>query len=291
MTQPTAPHNLRLALEHLDSLPAMPATAQKLLALPLDSDAGEQELLSLISQDPQISAKIVGLANSPILGLNRKVATVADAAMLLGMTRVKSVALGIAAMSNLSKLDEGRYFKPNDLWLHSMVIAIVMRTIAQAMPRATRPPEDQIFLAGLLHDIGFMALHHVDAEASDRLHHQLLLHPNRPILEIELETLGVTHCYVGAKLARCWDLPSEIVTVMGHHHPPLFEEVAERSVLVQLLNLAEKLHPDFGFAEHTGADVAVHEWESLGISADKVDEVIEHANELAIQTAQFSAVF
>ncbi|HEU0233717.1 MAG TPA: HDOD domain-containing protein [Gallionella sp.] len=279
---------LKQSLANLDSLPAMPATAQKLLALPLDTDEGETQMLKLIGQDPQISAKIISLANSPIMGVSRKLSTVSDAAMLLGLTRVKSVAVGIALMSHLARSPAGKYFKPQDLWLHSMTIAIVMRTIAQAMPRNARPNEDQIFLAGLLHDIGFMALHHIDAAASDALHHQLLLQPERPILEVELETLGITHCYIGSQLARHWHLPEEIITVLGYHHPPYVEEVAAENPLVRLVSLSEKIAPNFGITEHTGDEIQEYEWLELGINPADVEDICAQANELAVQTAQLS---
>jgi len=279
---------LKLALADLDSLPAMPATAQKLLALPLDTEEGEAQMLKLIGQDPQISAKIISLANSPVMGVSRKLGKVSDAAMLLGMTRVKSVAIGIASMSHLAQSPAGNHFKPQDLWLHSMTIAIVMRTIAQAMPKNVRPDEDQIFLAGLLHDIGFMALHHIDAVASDELHHQLLLQPKRPIMEVELETLGITHCYIGAQLARHWHLPEEIITVLGYHHPPYVEEVADENPLVRLVSLAEKIAPNFGIAEHTGDEIQEYEWLELGINPADVEDICAQANELAVQTAQIS---
>src|SRR3989338_775507 len=279
---------LKQSLANLDSLPAMPATAQKLLALPLDTDEGEAQMLKLIGQDPQISAKIISLANSPIMGVSRKLSTVSDAAMLLGLTRVKSVAVGIASMSHLAQSPAGKYFKPQDLWLHSMTVAIVMRTIAQAMPRNIRPNEDQIFLAGLLHDIGFMALHHIDTEASDALHHQLLLQPERSILEIELETLGITHCYIGSQLARHWHLPEEIIAVLGYHHPPYVEEVADRNPLVRLVSLSEKIAPNFGIAEHTGDEIQEYEWLELGINPADVEDICAQANELAVQTAQLS---
>jgi len=279
---------LKQSLANLDSLPAMPATAQKLLALPLDTDEGEAKMLQLIGQDPQISAKIISLANSPIMGVSRKLNTVSDAAMLLGLTRVKSVAVGIASMSHLAQSPAGKYFKPQDLWLHSMTVAIVMRTIAQAMPRNIRPNEDQIFLAGLLHDIGFMALHHIDTEASDALHHQLLLQPERSILEIELETLGITHCYIGSQLARHWHLPEEIIAVLGYHHPPYVEEVADGNPLVRLVSLSEKIAPNYGIAEHTGDEIQEYEWLELGIDPAGVEDICAQANELAVQTAQLS---
>jgi len=290
MTDESTRIRLKQALANLDSLPAMPVIAQKLLALPLDTEEGEAQMLKLIGLDPQISAKIISLANSPVMNISRKLSTVSDAAMFLGLTRVKSVAIGIASMSHLAKSPAGKYFKPQDLWLHSMTVAIVMRTIAQAMPRNIRPNEDEIFLAGLLHDIGFMALHHTDIAASDELHLQLLLQPERPIMEIELETVGITHCYIGSQLARHWHLPEEIITVLGYHHPPYVEEVAAENPLVRLVNLAEKIAPNFGIAEHTGGEIQEYEWLELGINPADVDDICAQANELAIQTAQFGGV-
>jgi len=286
MTDENTRLRLKQALANLDSLPAMPATAQKLLALPLDTDEGETQMLRLIEQDPQISAKIISLANSPVMGVSRKLGKVNDAAMLLGLTRVKSVAVGIASMSHLSDASGGKYFKPQDLWLHSMTVAVIMRAIAQAMPRKLRPNEDQIFLAGLLHDIGFMALHHIDATASDELHRQLLLQADRPILEVELETLGITHCYIGAQLGRHWHLPDEIVAVLGYHHPPYVEEAAAGNPLARLVSLAEKIAPDFGIAEHTGSGIEEHEWTELGIDPTDTGDICVQAGELAVQTAQ-----
>lgn len=277
---------LKRAVDNLDSLPAMPIIAQKLLALPLNTEEGEAQLLSLIGQDPQIYAKIIGMANSPMMGISRKISSVREASMLLGLTRVKSVAIGIASMSNLGKLAPGDYFSPQDLWLHSMTVAMVMRTLAKAMPKNIRPNEDQIFLAGLLHDIGFIALHHIDAMLSDELHLQLCLQPERAILEVELETLGITHCFIGAQLARHWNLPAELITVLGYHHPPYVEEAAADNPLVRLVNLAEKILPDFGIAEHTGNGIQDYEWEELGIDLADVEDICNQVNELAMQAAQ-----
>jgi putative nucleotidyltransferase with HDIG domain len=288
MTDEDTRSRLKRAVENLDSLPAMPIIAQKLLALPLNTDEGEEELLKLIGQDPQIYAKLIGMANSPMMGVSRKISSVQDAAMLLGLTRVKSVALGIASMANLSQLAPGKYFNPQDLWLHCMTVAMVMRTIAQFMPRTMRPNEDQIFLAGLLHDIGFMALHHIDVEASDELQLQVILQAERPILEIELETLGITHCFIGSQLAKHWSLPSEIIGAIGYHHPPYVEVVAAKNPLARLINLAEKILPDFGIAEHTTAEILEHEWTELGIDLADVDEICNLANELAVQTSQMT---
>ncbi|MBI5429175.1 MAG: HDOD domain-containing protein [Nitrosomonadales bacterium] len=286
MLDDTQRQKLKRALENVNSLPAMPVIAQKLLALPLDTDKGETQLIQLIGQDPQISARIIGLSNSPMMGLARKINVVNDAVMVLGLTKVKSVAIGIASMSNFSKLPPGSHFDPHNLWLHSMATAIIMRSIAKSMPRNLRPDEDQIFLVGLLHDIGFMALHHVDPVASNEVHRQLQLQAGRPVLEVEKETLGVTHCHIGMLLAKNWNLSPDITTVLGNHHPPYADKAMAQNPLVGLLNLTEKLAPDFGIVEHTGQAVTDQDWQNLGIPLSDTGEIVDLVHELVLQVAQ-----
>lgn len=279
--------NLKQAITKLDSLPTMPVIAQKLLALPLDTDDGEIKLLKLIGLDPLISAKIIGLANTTLFGSPIKVASVSDAAMRLGLTRVKSVAIGIATMSTLTKLPEGQ-LKANDLWLHSMGLAVVMRTLAKAMPARARPSDDHIFLAGLLHDIGYMALGYLDTKSSDALHTQLQIQTDKPVLEIEQELLGITHCEIGARLGRHWDLPEEIIAVMRYHHTPEEEGSAAGQPLVRMVNLAEKILPEFGISEPTEKEITEQEWLELGIDPSKADDIRSQISEVAEQAKELA---
>ena len=88
-----APIMLRDAIKNLQSLPVMPLIAQKLLSLNTETEAGERQLLKLIEQDPQILAKTIALANSPMLTTSgKKISTVKEAAILLGINKIKSVA-------------------------------------------------------------------------------------------------------------------------------------------------------------------------------------------------------
>ena len=100
--------DIKQAITKLDSLPTIPLIAQKLLALPLDTDEGEAKLLKLLGHDPIISARIIGLANTSLFCAPVKVSSINDAAMRLGLTRVKSVAISIATISTLSKFPEGQ---------------------------------------------------------------------------------------------------------------------------------------------------------------------------------------
>lgn len=281
--------NLKNSLKKLDTLPAMPAIAQKLLTLPLETHEGELAMLKLIEHDPQLSAKIIGLANSPLFAASLKTTSIKDAAMLLGMTRVKSVAVGIAAMSALTKMPQG-LLNVKDLWLHSLAVALSMRTLVQYMPARSRPSDDHIFLAGLLHDIGYLVLAYLDTGLSDKLHARMAEEPDRPMQEIEQELLDVTHSEMGAQLARNWGLPNEIIAVLRYHHAPESLEAPEEKTLVRIVSLAEKLLPSFGIAEWREPVIEDEEWGALGIAPDKKEEILLRIAEQAEQAQHLTGI-
>lgn len=275
---------LKLSLERIDVLPAMPVIVQKLLTLPLDTEEGEIQLLKLIGQDPQISAKIIGLSNSALFGVPRKIASVSDAAMCLGLARVKSVAIGIATLSTLTKPVEGK-LKTSDLWLHNMTIAIAMRAIAKYMPSRIRPMDDQIFLAGLLHDIGFNALSFLDATLCDTLLEQLNMANDKPMLELEQELMGTHHSEIGARLAVHWGLPDEIVDVIHYHHIPNAAHANVAQPLIHLVHITEKMVPDVGILERTQQEITQQEWNAIGVESNTQDTIIEEVIAAAEQAS------
>lgn len=258
----------------------MPSIAQKLLSLQLDTEEGERMLLVLIEQDPLISAKIIGLANSAKIGASRKISTVRDAATLLGFKRVQSVSTSIAIMTLMTKASTGR-LNMHDLWLHSVGVAFAMLGIARFMPANLRPQDDQIFLAGLLHDIGYLALAFIDLKHSDRLHARLAMETSRPACEIEQEILDICHDELGAELAHHWNLPDEIVAAIRYHHTPDNSGAALAQPLVHMTNMAEKLLGAFGINEHAGARIGAEEWNALGIDPDMAEQVGDQVAEQA----------
>jgi HD-like signal output (HDOD) protein len=282
--------DLRQAVKNLDALPAMPGIAQKLLPLKLDTSEGEQQMLLLIEQDPQISAKIIGLANSPVLGVSHKVTTIKGAALVLGMTRVQSVATGIAIMSLLTNIPPGK-FQAQDMWMHSFGIAFAMLGIARCMPQDKLPQEDQIFLAGMLHDIGYLVLAFLDPKQSNALHSRIAAEPGHPAPEVEQELLGITHCELGALLAKHWGLPDEITSVLRYHHAPDAAGSEAGQPLVRMVNIAEKLLPSFGMDEHVNTAIRDEDWQALGIDPARSAEVAEQVAEQAEQAAQFTSSF
>lgn len=270
--------NMHNTVSALQSLPAMPRTAREILAIELASDKGNDLLLKLIEKDLAISARIIGLANSPLFGTSRKIMTVGDAARVLGIKRVKMVALGFAMMSSVTRNPPG-LLNVQHLWKHSMALAVAMDALARAMPRSMRPPDEDIYLAGLLHDIGFLVLDYVEPELSNRFHERRSGKDALPDAALEAEMLEMDHCELGALLASHWNLSGNIIEVLRKHHA-----VMESSLpLVLMTRLTENLLSTFGVNGHAEIDAA--EWQALGISEERIEEVraamLERADEMA----------
>jgi HD-like signal output (HDOD) protein len=278
------PKNLRLALNKLDCLPAIPSIALKILSLKITTDEGERALLELIKNDPPILSKIVGLSNSPLFGTGREILTLKNAAALLGSKRVKMIALSFAMMSFMTR-KSASLLNIGCLWRHSLAVAMTMDTLSSLMPKDRRPSEEEIYLAGLLHDIGFLVLDYIDAKLSDQLHTRLAAEPERHAEEVEAEMLEMNHGELGAELGRRWDLPVPIIAVMCYHHLPNDKCAVVGQPLVAMANLAEKLLPSLGIAESAQMDIAAEEWQALGIDPLKENEIRAKVQEHAKQVA------
>lgn len=271
-------------IELLESLPALPKIAHEILSMKMSSDKGNDSLLRLINKDPAILAKVMGLANAPLYARSRKIATIGDAVTVLGINRIKMVALGFAMISSIRR-KPGGLLDATRLWQHSMSVAMAMNMLSKAMPPEKRPPEDEAYLAGMLHDIGFLVLEFVDPDSSDRLHSaRLHAGEGRPILELESEMLEMNHCELGALLAEHWKLPETVIAVIRNHHSGNVAQDAVGQPLISMTILAEKLLPAYDITENDPSSIAIEEWLALGIpkeQADKIEGAIRmHAKEV-----------
>ncbi len=263
---------LRQNIDLLQALPAMPKIAQDILSIKLVSDRDDEMLLKLIQKDPAISARIIGLANSPLFGTSRKILTAHDAEAVLGIKRVKMVALSFAMISAVNRNQNG-LLDVTQLWQHSMAVALAMDTLAKSMPQDIRPSDEEVYLAGLLHDIGFLVLEYLDPDSSNRLHARLASETARPVAEIENEMLEMDHCELGALLGEHWHLTSTIIAVLRHHHSDDIAPDAVGQPLIAMTRLVEKILPTFGNMDPETAEIKMEEWQALGITADRASAV------------------
>jgi HD-like signal output (HDOD) protein len=273
--------NLRDLLNNLDSLPAVPEIARKILSLKLNTDEDDMELLGMIAQDPPIMSKIVGLSNSPLFNTGRSITKLDRAVTLLGIKRVKTIALSFSMISSMTRKSAGQ-LNIQSLWKHSLAIAMAMEILACFMPQDRRPEDDEIYLAGLLHNIGFFVLDYIHPQLSDKFHARLATEINSSLQEVEAEMLGISLGEIGAMLGRYWNLPEAIVASMNHQTDEDDQTATERSLGV-MANLAEKMLPPFEFTEFVLKDPSEKEWRSLGIDPLSTDEIKLKVQEIVMK--------
>lgn len=197
-------------------LPTIPAAAIKVMRESQSSSASAASVAKIIVTDQALSARVLRLANSAFYGLSRRIVDLPEAVVVLGMKTVKNLALVAGTYSWMQRPVTGYCLGPAEMWRHAFGTAVASQLVASASRKA---PEDVAFTAGLLHDLGKVAL---SVWIEDKLG-AIMLYANREGIafdEAERRVLGYDHCQVGFHLGTNWNLPEEICEAALHHHSP-----------------------------------------------------------------------
>jgi HD-like signal output (HDOD) protein len=200
-----------------DSLPSIPAVYFKIVEALQEPDCSIERIGEVVATDPALTAKILQLVNSAFFGFAREVSSAGEAAMLLGLGTIRSLAFTMHLFSAF-KAVESEIWSVDRVWKHSLRVGQWGRKIAH-LEGADENLAEQAFTAGVLHDVGKLIL--ADNLAGNYL--ELVARAtreNRPLIEVEQEVLGATHADVGAYLLALWGLPAALVEAVALHHEP-----------------------------------------------------------------------
>ncbi len=197
-----------------ERIPSLPEVAARIVEIARDPDPNYDQLIETIRTDPAIAGRIVKTANSALLGMRTRANSIEQAVPRLGTTMVRTLVLGfcLAEYQNRNSLNLRRSYQM--VWRESLTQAAVAEALAERQGGKVDPAN--WFLAGLLQDIGRLALLHTCGEA----YVENVLEPedDRTQRQREQEWLGFTHVEVSQGLCRKWNLESEFVDAIGVHH-------------------------------------------------------------------------
>ena len=208
---------LQALVARLSVLPSFPSAYLEIMAELATDEPSLETIARIIARDPGLTAKILQVANSAVVGLAHEVSNPYDAVQFLGFSTVRSLALGAHVFSQSART-RLRGFCVERLWNHATRTAWLARNISQWEGADSSAAEDAC-TAGMLHDIGKLML--ADNLPGDFA--RALERADREAISLhaaELEVFGATHAAVGAYLLGLWGLPARIVEAVAFHHRP-----------------------------------------------------------------------
>lgn len=183
-----------------------------MLSLLGGEDYRTADLEGVILKDPALSATFLRIANSALYRTLVPCESVLMACARLGRNTVREIVVGVATMDMFRDVKSRGATIRN----HCAGTAAIARTLADQWRLRSG---DQLFLTGLLHDIGKLLCMQAGIESYDGLPPAALDSPDRLHL-IERDRLGYDHAVLGAHVLSSWKIPEPIAQVVAWHHQP-----------------------------------------------------------------------
>lgn len=205
----------RRIIDRIEALPTIPVVVARLVEIAHSPDACAAEVHAILQHDQSLALKVLRLANSSFYGSSGRIRTLSHAVVVLGFRTVRSIALSAFAFDALG-WKGSRGFDRAAFWRHAVGVGVAARSLAE---RRGGPDPEEAFLAGVVHDVGKVALdqfaHAAFAGAIETARAKGL-----PIRDAERRTIGIDHAEVGGRLAERWGLPPTLAEAIALHHDP-----------------------------------------------------------------------
>lgn len=229
---------IRQRLEDTLGLPSLAPTTQKIISLRSDPAAGVDRLVPVVKVDPSLSAQVMSWSVSPYYAAPGSIQSIDDAIIrVLGFDLVVNLALGIAMGKTLT-LPEDTPRNQTPYWQQAVCTATLAERLAKKMESSIRPKPGLIYLAGLLHNFGYIVLAHLFPPHFSLLSRYIEANPHLRLDYIEKHILHVTREQVGAWLMENWSLPEEICNGVRYMNNPLNPNAGVYAQVIHLANHA-----------------------------------------------------
>lgn len=252
----------REILHKSDLIPPLPDLVAVVLTALNKQETEPQDLEQLMQNDQVLVAKMLAMVNSPFYGLSRTIRTVREAVMVLGFRGVRSLVLATSTAKFLQRDYSCYGHGPKGLWLHAICVAAGAKALARECKLGAEAAE-QMFVAGLLHDIGKMLLVGYLADSGKRFD------GTTSVTEFERLATGLDHTEAGALVTAKWSLAAEIQEVIKAHHDPASVAVPRALAVVRLADaVAHEVGTGYLPGRAPGEPVLPADLAALGLSAE-----------------------
>ena len=209
-----------------------------------------KDVSELIESDPALTTRILQLVHRADLGVSGEVTTIDRAILLLGFDAVRYAVLAVSVFATFSPHSQTSNgpttstFSRAEFWKHCIAVGCASELLAIELKnnwgKSAGVEPAEAFVAGLLHDIGKMALDAALPKSFARVVDAAdMIRGN--IGDVERNVIGIDHNIVGKRLAEKWQLPVSLRDAIWLHGqlPAALPPSVRNDRLVNLVTLGD----------------------------------------------------
>ncbi|MBI4616228.1 MAG: HDOD domain-containing protein [Planctomycetes bacterium] len=263
----------RILLE-LENLPSLPSVVIEIMKLIQDPDSSARDFEEHVRKDQVLAGKMLKLVNSSFYSLSRKISTINEAVVVLGFNTLKSLVLATSTRKFLERQLSGYGYDKKGLWKHSISCAGGCKFLGRELGLGDMVSEE-IFVAGLLHDIGKLILGPMIEENMETFRKKVA--EGASALDAEQAATGFDHAAVAGLILKKWKLSEELADVIVHHHAPAAAEVhPRRAAILHVTNfIANRLRLGLGPSYPGPPPIEGSAYQALGVPDDRFRDLLE----------------
>lgn len=277
-------------LEQVDELPTLGVVAVRLLEVTGADDTDAGDVVELVASDPALSSKVLALCRRADRGVALRDASIERAVVLLGFETVRAAVLSVQVFEMFEGREScaGEQFRAHGafdrlaFWHHSLAVAAAAEKLAAEPIVRQKVKKSEAFLAGLLHDLGQIAVHFLLPKTFDRIAEAA----DTRAISIDQAArlvLGMDTHTVGKRLAEHWQLPAELIEAIWLNGQSVAalptttrKELIATITLADLIARDQMLHPA-GHGPRGDDGQAIVEF--LGLNPERVREIASTLHE------------
>ncbi len=204
---------LHTLVGRIDEISSLPSIALQVMEVANDPASGAADLKAVMEGDSSLSARVLRCVNSSAYAIRSEITNLQQAIAYLGTKQIRNLAL-MVTVSDLFK-DDGTIgpYRRSELWRHLVAVGICARMIAMRLKYADF---EEMFLGGLLHDIGIVLADQHVHEPFEQL--VLSLDGREPLCVAERREFGFDHTMLGTEVANMWGFPEAARAAIRYHH-------------------------------------------------------------------------
>ncbi len=200
-------------LNEIDGIPTFPETIIQLQHLCRDPDSTMDAIVKNLKIDPALSSDVIKLSNSAGIVPGKRIEDIKTAVVTIGLKNLEAILLA----SNARRILNERYSSFEMIWEHCNRVAFYARNIALTFRQSAIV--ENVYMAGLLHDLGKIVLLATDKKLVKRIADIV---NNRKITTTTMEeiSIGISHSTIGSMISKNWNFPEYLVEAINYHHSP-----------------------------------------------------------------------